>query len=90
MKTLESFLETRLNRIEVLDGFMEAIEDSPEVTSEKQRKEMRQDHIIGLLFAGHDTTAATMNFAVRYIGENPAVLAQLRVRHDLCNCFSIL
>ena len=43
------------------------------------KHEMGLDLITSLLFAGHDTTAATMVFAVKYIGENPNVLAELRV-----------
>lgn len=38
-----------------------------------------KDNILTLLVAGHDTTTAGLTWLVKFLGENPDVLAKLRV-----------
>ncbi|CAK9264952.1 unnamed protein product [Sphagnum jensenii] len=82
VKTLTDYLESRPVKDDIYDKFIQTIrEDSPEDTEEMLRGQGR-DLLTGLLFAGHDTTAATMVFTVKYVGENPHVLAEIRKEHE--------
>lgn len=38
-----------------------------------------KDNILTLLVAGHDTTTVALTWLIQFLGENPAVLEQLRV-----------
>ncbi|GMY29380.1 abscisic acid 8'-hydroxylase 3-like [Fagus crenata] len=40
-----------------------------------------KDNILTLLVAGHDTTTAALTWLIKFLGENPAVLEQLREEH---------
>lgn len=51
-------------------------------TTEELLLEQTRCHVLGLLFAGHETAASTMLFAVKYISENPRVLDELRAEHE--------
>lgn len=80
LKTLEEFLESRPVKDDVFGNYVQLLEEElPAGSSPGLKHEMGLDLITSLLFAGHDTTAATMVFAVKYIGESPEVLAELRV-----------
>lgn len=80
METLEVFLEGREETDDVFGNYVRLLgEELPAGSPPGLKHEMGLDLITSLLFAGHDTTAATMVFAVKYIGENPSVLAELRV-----------
>jgi hypothetical protein len=48
-------------------------------TTEARLLEQTHYHVLAMMFAGHETTASTMLFAVKYISENPEVLAALQV-----------
>lgn len=48
-------------------------------TTEEVLLEQTRSHVLGLMFAGHETAANVMLFAVKYISENPRVLDELRV-----------
>jgi cytochrome P450 len=50
-------------------------------TTEELLLEMTQCHVLGMLFAGHETVACTMLFAVKYIMDHPRVLDELRAEH---------
>lgn len=52
-------------------------EDNKDKLTDKQLK----DNILTLLVAGHDTTTAALTWLIKFLGENPAVLEQLRVMH---------
>ncbi|CAK9272040.1 unnamed protein product [Sphagnum jensenii] len=52
-------------------------------TTEARLLEQTHCHVLALMFAGHETTASTMLFAVKYISENPEVLAVLQAEHDV-------
>lgn len=83
LKNLEEFLESRPVKDDVFGGYVKLLEEElPAGSPPGLKHEMGLDLITSLLFAGHDTTAATMVFAVKYIGENPPVLAELRREHE--------
>lgn len=83
LKTLEEFLQSRTVKDDVFDNYVQLLqEELPPGSPPALKHEMGLDLLTSLLFAGHDTTAATMVFSVKYIGENPKVLAELRREHE--------
>ena len=46
-----------------------------------------QDVTFNLLFAGHDTTAATLTLMLRYLKEEPTVLQKLRDEQKQVDCW---
>lgn len=80
LKNLKDFLDSRPVKNDIYDQYLDLLEaELPAGTPRGQKYDMAIDLLTSLIFAGHDTTAATMVFAVKYIGENPKVLAELRV-----------
>lgn len=57
-----------------------------ESDEEKLTDAQLKDNILTLLIAGHDTTTAALTWLIKFLGENPNVLEQLRVK----NMFRIL
>ncbi|KAG0610021.1 hypothetical protein M758_7G032500 [Ceratodon purpureus] len=51
-------------------------------TTEELLLEKTRCHVLGMLFAGHETAASAMLFAVKYIMDNPRVLSELRAEHE--------
>lgn len=51
-------------------------------TTEALLLEKTRCHVLGMLFAGHETAASAMLFAVKYITEHPRVLDELRAEHE--------
>lgn len=47
---------------------------------EKLTDAQLKDNILTLLIAGHDTTTAALTWLIKFLGENPNVLEQLRVK----------
>lgn len=45
----------------------------------KLTDQQMKDNILTLLVAGHDTTTAALTWLIKFLGENPEVLEQLRV-----------
>ncbi len=79
VKMLTDYLESRPVKDGNYNKFIQTIhEDSPEDMEEMFHGQGR-DLLTGLLFTGHDTTADTMVFTVKYVGENPHVLTEIRV-----------
>ncbi|CAK9224667.1 unnamed protein product [Sphagnum troendelagicum] len=58
-------------------------------TTEARLLEQTHCHVLALMFAGHETTASTMLFAVKYISENPEVLAVLQAQFLLFVCAKV-
>lgn len=58
----------------------------------KLTDQQMKDNILTLLVAGHDTTTAALTWLIKFLGENPAVLKQLRVKRlfDLLLQFKFL
>ena len=53
-------------------------EDGEEDENKLTDKQLK-DNILTLLVAGHDTTTAALTWLIKFLGENPIVLEQLRV-----------
>ncbi|KAE8646208.1 hypothetical protein Csa_016292 [Cucumis sativus] len=49
---------------------------------EKLTDAQLKDNILTLLIAGHDTTTAALTWVIKFLGENPNVLEQLRIEHQ--------
>ncbi|KAK8548961.1 hypothetical protein V6N12_061862 [Hibiscus sabdariffa] len=84
---LDSIIAKRRNGEVIQQDFLESliikhskgtntVDDENKLT-DKQMK----DNILTLLVAGHDTTTAALTWFIKFLGENPAVLEQLREEH---------
>jgi hypothetical protein len=72
-------LRIKASQDDIHNKFIQTIrEDSPEDMEEMLHGQGR-DLLTGLLFSGHNTTADTMVFTVKYVGENPHVLTEIGV-----------
>lgn len=69
----QDFLESLIMKHSKLAGS----EDNKDKLTDKQLK----DNVLTLLVAGHDTTTAALTWLIKFLGENPVVLEQLRVSH---------
>jgi hypothetical protein len=88
---LTNDLESRPVKDGIYNLFIQTIrEDSPE-DMEEMLHGQGQDLLTGLLSAGYDTTADTMVFTVKYVGENPHVLTKIWVipSPSACSCHKI-
>ncbi|KAH9289981.1 hypothetical protein KI387_034098, partial [Taxus chinensis] len=59
------------------NGLLERLLDEDNLS-----QEIVADFIISLLFAGHETTAKTMSFAIYFLTQCPEAVEQLRVEND--------
>ncbi|GMN60065.1 hypothetical protein TIFTF001_029167 [Ficus carica] len=85
---LDSIISRRRNGDEFQQDFLESlIMKHSKLTSGKEDNEDKltdaqlKDNILTLLVAGHDTTTAALTWLIKFLGENPAVLEQLRDEH---------
>lgn len=83
---LDSIIARRRNGDGFQQDFLESlIMKHSKLTSGKEDNEDKltdaqlKDNILTLLVAGHDTTTAALTWLIKFLGENPAVLEQLRV-----------
>ncbi len=75
----DRLLRIKASQDDIYNKFIQTIrEDSPEDMEEMLHGQGR-DLLTGLLFSGHNTTADTMVFTVKYVGENPHVLTEIGV-----------
>lgn len=84
---LDSIISKRRNGEGFQQDFLESLimkhskvagsEDDKDKLTDKQLK----DNVLTLLVAGHDTTTAALTWLIKFLGENPAVLEQLRDEH---------
>lgn len=82
---LDSTISKRRNGESIQQDFLESLVmkhskgagggDAEEKLTDSQLK----DNILTLLVAGHDTTTAALTWLIKFLGENPTVLEQLRV-----------
>ncbi|KAM5562360.1 abscisic acid 8'-hydroxylase 3 [Rosa sericea] len=85
---LDSIISKRRNGEGFQQDFLESLimkhskvagsEDDKDKLTDKQLK----DNVLTLLVAGHDTTTAALTWLIKFLGENPAVLEQLRDEHQ--------
>lgn len=64
-----------------VDYMAHMLKESPTL-SEEMLLEHTRCHVLGMLFAGHETAACAMLFAVKYIMDHPRVLSELQTEHD--------
>ncbi|XP_010108653.2 abscisic acid 8'-hydroxylase 3 [Morus notabilis] len=85
---LDSIISRRRNGEGFQQDFLESLimkhsklaagkEDNEDKLTDAQLK----DNILTLLVAGHDTTTAALTWLIKFLGENPSVLEQLRDEH---------
>jgi len=78
----DRLLRIKASQDDIYNKFIQTIrEDSPEDMEEMLHGQGR-DLLTGLLFSGHNTTADTMVFTVKYVGENPHVLTEIWKEHE--------
>ncbi|XP_021285032.1 abscisic acid 8'-hydroxylase 3-like isoform X2 [Herrania umbratica] len=84
---IDSIIARRRNGEVIQQDFLESLimkhsrgtdtgDDENKLTDQQMK-----DNILTLLVAGHDTTTAALTWLIKFLGENPAVLEQLRDEH---------
>ncbi|EOY16689.1 Cytochrome P450 [Theobroma cacao] len=84
---IDSIIARRRNGEVIQQDFLESLimkhsrgtetgDDGNKLTDQQMK-----DNILTLLVAGHDTTTAALTWLIKFLGENPAVLEQLRDEH---------
>jgi len=56
-------------------------QEHPEL-NEAQLREVAEDYVHSILFAGHESATTTLTFAVKNLSENPDILRELKAEHD--------
>lgn len=83
---LDSVISKRRSGQEFQQDFLESLimkhsrESGGEEDENKLTDNQLKDNVLTLLVAGHDTTTAALTWLIKFLGENPTVLEQLRVR----------
>lgn len=86
----DSIISNRRSGKSVHQDFLESLiqkhtkNDSGEDQDDKLTDKQLKDNILTLLVAGHDTTTAALTWLIKFLAENPDVLARLRVISILC------
>ncbi|KAG8499446.1 hypothetical protein CXB51_006016 [Gossypium anomalum] len=85
---IDSIIATRRNGEVIQQDFLESLiikhskgTNTIDNEDNKLTDQQMKDNILTLLVAGHDTTTAALTWLVKFLGENPAVLEQLREEH---------
>nr|XP_010927381.1 abscisic acid 8'-hydroxylase 3 [Elaeis guineensis] len=83
---LDSIISKRRDGKDVHHDFLQTLlrKHSKEETdddSDKLTDAQLKDNILTLLVAGHDTTTAALTWLIKFLGENPDVLQNLREEH---------
>jgi len=71
-----------INQYKEFQDFKKA--ENPAYT-EAELKEMAEDYVHSILFAGHESATTTLTFAIKYLSENPQILAEVKVSIFLCS-----
>lgn len=83
----DSIISNRRSGKSVHQDFLESLiqkhteNDSGEDQDDKLTDKQLKDNILTLLVAGHDTTTAALTWLIKFLAENPDVLARLRKEH---------
>ncbi|KAG1363211.1 putative Abscisic acid 8'-hydroxylase 1 [Cocos nucifera] len=85
---LDSIISKRRDGRDIHKDFLQTLlrKHSKEETdddSDKLTDAQLKDNILTLLVAGHDTTTAALTWLIKFLGENPDVLQNLRVNDEL-------
>ncbi|XP_039015742.1 abscisic acid 8'-hydroxylase 3-like [Hibiscus syriacus] len=84
---LDAIIAKRRNGDVIQQDFLESLiikHSKGETTVDDENKltdQQMKDNILTLLVAGHDTTTAALTWLIKFLGENPAVLEELREEH---------
>lgn len=84
---LDSVISARRSGKVLQDDFLESLimkhtkGTDDKVNEDKLTDKQMKDNVLTLLVAGHDTTTAALTWLIKFLGENPDVLEQLRVMH---------
>ncbi|XP_057446108.1 abscisic acid 8'-hydroxylase 3-like isoform X2 [Lotus japonicus] len=84
---LDSVISKRRSGQEFQQDFLESLimkhsrESGGEEDENKLTDNQLKDNVLTLLVAGHDTTTAALTWLIKFLGENPTVLEQLREEH---------
>lgn len=83
---LDSIISNRKTGNSLQQDFLESLiqkhskyDSQGEGNNEKLTDTQLKDNILTLLIAGHDTTTAALTWLIKFLEENPDVLARLRV-----------
>ncbi|KAE8685711.1 serine decarboxylase family protein [Hibiscus syriacus] len=84
---LDSIIAKRRNGEVIQQDFLESLiikHSKGKTTFDGENKltdQQMKDNILTLLVAGHDTTTAALTWLIKFLGENPEVLEELREEH---------
>ncbi|XP_042450792.1 abscisic acid 8'-hydroxylase 3-like isoform X2 [Zingiber officinale] len=81
---LDRMIAKRRSGEEVQDDFLQSLlrkHSGDDEDSEKLSDAQLKDNILTLLVAGHDTTTAALTWFIKFLGDNPDVLQNLREEH---------
>ncbi|KAM6542434.1 hypothetical protein CsatB_006881 [Cannabis sativa] len=81
----EDFLESLLIKHSKLE-----VDEEDDNNNNKLTDKQLKDNILTLLVAGHDTTTAALTWLIKFLGQNPLVLEQLRVISETLRRATIL
>ncbi|KAF4384138.1 hypothetical protein F8388_001376 [Cannabis sativa] len=76
-----SFQEDFLESLLIKHSKLEVDEEDDNNNNNKLTDKQLKDNILTLLVAGHDTTTAALTWLIKFLGQNPLVLEQLREEH---------
>lgn len=65
-----------INQFKEFQEFKKA--ENPAYT-DAELKEMAEDYVHSILFAGHESATTTLTFAIKYLSENPQILQEVKV-----------
>lgn len=68
-----------VNQYKEFQDFKKA--ENPAYT-DAELKEMAEDYIHSILFAGHESATTTLTFAIKYLSENPQILQEVKAEND--------
>ncbi|WOK95831.1 abscisic acid 8'-hydroxylase 3-like isoform X2 [Canna indica] len=83
---LDLMISRRRNEEDVHNDFLQSLvrkhsKHDADDDSEKLTDAQLKDNILTLLIAGHDTTTAALTWIIKFLGENPEVLQNIREEH---------
>lgn len=78
---LDKVIEKRMKGEEYYDDFVQSILDKNKQNDSTLSNIELKDNLMAILFAGHETSATSLMWAIKFIEENPSVKKNLIVEH---------